>query len=79
MLQILQFIWEFLQWCYFVLVQVVRFLVDSVLDLAYTVQLCGEILSTIPTYFYWLPGNILSILLIIFGIVVVYKFIGREG
>ena len=79
MLQILQFIWEFLQWVYFVLVQVVRFLVDSVLDLAYTVQLCGQILSAIPTYFYWLPGNILSILLITFGIVCVYKFLGREG
>lgn len=36
-------------------------------------------LFKIPTLFAWLPTEIVAIIVLGFGVVVVYKFLGREG
>lgn len=55
------------------------FLISFFGDLVYIVQLTGKFLLQIPSYFSWLPGELLAILGIIFAIVVIYKIMGREG
>lgn len=48
-------------------------------DIVYIVQITGEVLASIPSYFAWLPGEVVALLLTLFAIVVVYKVSGREG
>lgn len=43
------------------------------------VKILGDFLSSVPSYFYWLPDNIVSIIVVTFGLIVVYKILGREG
>lgn len=57
----------------------VKFLIELVGDIIYAVQLVGESAAKIPDYLSFLPSAFVTILLVIFGIVVVYKIIGREG
>ena len=65
------------------IVDTVAFLIDFVIgtikDLVYLVQLTGKFLLNIPGYFSWLPTQYLSIIVLIFTIVVLYKVLGREG
>ena len=55
------------------------FIISFFQDLIYIIQLLGKFLSQLPSYFSWLPGDILALLLTLFAIVVVYKILGREG
>lgn len=48
-------------------------------DLLYMIQLTGQFLLKIPDYFSWLPGPAVSLIVVIFSIVVLYKVLGREG
>ena len=48
-------------------------------DIAYVVKLCGTFVAKIPTFFSWLPSEALALIVTIFGIVVIYKVLGREG
>lgn len=48
-------------------------------DCVYLVSLTGRFLVQIPILFSWLPSELLSILVLIFTIVVLYKILGREG
>lgn len=48
-------------------------------DTVYLVQLTGKFLAAIPSYFSWLPPQLLGLLVAIFSIVVLYKILGREG
>lgn len=57
----------------------VSFIVGLFDDLIYVIGLTGKFLASIPSYFAFLPAHLLSVLVIIFGIVVVYKILGREG
>ena len=59
--------------------QLISFVIGLVEDLVYVVRLTGQFVANIPTYFSWLPPAALAILVSIFGIVVIYKIIGREG
>lgn len=58
-------------------------IIDAVIglfeDIAYIVKLTAKALASIPDYFGWLPTSIVSILVVLIGIVVVYKVLGREG
>lgn len=45
----------------------------------YVIGLTGEFVSQIPSYFSWLPAPVLSLIVTSFGVVVVYKILGREG
>lgn len=57
----------------------VQFVTDFIGDLVYVVKLTGTFVLNIPVYFAWIPGAILSLIVTIFGIVVIYKVMGREG
>lgn len=61
------------------IVNAVKFLIELVGDIIYTVELVGESVLKIPDYLSFLPPAFVTILLVIFGVVVVYKIIGREG
>lgn len=55
------------------------FLIGTVKDLVYVVKLTGKFLLQLPSYFSFLPVQLVSMLLVIFSIVVIYKILGREG
>lgn len=55
------------------------FVASIIEDTLYVIKLTGDFLLHIPSYFAWLPPSYLAIIVAIFGIVVVYKVLGREG
>lgn len=65
------------------LVDVIGGLVDFVIgligDLVYLAQITGKAVASIPSYFSWVPPQVLALLLSIFAVVVLYKILGREG
>ena len=61
------------------LVGVVKFVIQLVSDLVMVVKMLGETVLHLPTAFLWLPGVVGSLLLALFAVVVIYKFLGREG
>lgn len=61
------------------IVSVFDFIIGFFQDLIYIIQLTGKFLLQIPSYFSWLPAELLSMLVVLFGIVVIYKIMGREG
>lgn len=56
----------------------IEFLISIISDIVYLIQLTGKAAASIPSYFAWLPPEILALLLSIFAIVVLYKILGRE-
>lgn len=48
-------------------------------DIVYIIKITGVFLLKIPDYFAWLPSQCVSLVVVIFSIVVVYKILGREG
>lgn len=62
-----------------VIVTVIDFVIGLFEDLIYVIQLTAKFLGQIPSYFSWLPAELLAILISIFAIVVIYKIMGREG
>lgn len=56
----------------------IDFLIGIISDIVYLVQLTAKAVAGIPSYFSWVPPQILALLLTIFGIVVLYKILGRE-
>lgn len=61
------------------IVAVVDFVISFFGDLIYMIQLTAQFLGQIPSYFSWLPGELLSMVVVIFSVVVIYKVLGREG
>lgn len=57
----------------------IDFLFGIIEDLVYMVKLLGQFILDIPAYLSWLPAGVVAIFITIFGIVVIYKVIGREG
>lgn len=58
---------------------VIDFVIGFFQDLVYLIQLTGRFLAQIPNYFSWLPAGAITLLIVLFSIVVVYKILGREG
>lgn len=56
-----------------------QFLVDTVQGLAYCVKMLTFFTASIPDYFSWIPDSCLTLVVLIFGIAVTYKILGREG
>lgn len=56
----------------------IEFLISIISDIVYLIQLTGKAVASIPSYFAWLPPEVLALLLSIFAIVVLYKILGRE-
>lgn len=57
----------------------IKWLGQMISDLVYVAGLLAKFVATIPTYFSWIPAEALLILVVILGLVVIYKLIGREG
>lgn len=56
-----------------------EFVVSFFKDLIYLVTVTGQILAQIPSYFAFLPSEFVIIIVALFGVVVLYKVLGREG
>ncbi len=57
---------------------VIEFIINFISDTIYMITLTGKFLLQIPTYFSFLPSVLLTMLVTLFGIVVVYKILGRD-
>lgn len=55
-----------------------QFLIDFFEDVAYVVELVTSFVAGIPSYFSWLPSQILALIVAIFGVAIIYKVLGRE-
>lgn len=62
-----------------IIVSLVDFVIGIVEDLVYVVTLCGQFVLKIPTFFSWLPSQVVVLIVTIFAVVVIYKILGREG
>ena len=58
---------------------VLDFLIGFIEDIVYVVKLTGQFVLNIPDYFAWMPAPVLATVVTIFGVVVIYKVLGREG
>lgn len=70
---------EFLKGIGNAITSVIDFVISFFSDLAYVVQVVTQTVISIPSYFSWLPSAAVAIIVTIFGIVVIYKIMGREG
>ena len=57
----------------------INFVVDFISDIVYIIEIVGKTVMEIPSYFGWLPTAAVTLIVTIFGIVVIYKITGREG
>lgn len=57
----------------------VDFVISIFFDLIYVIQLATTFVVQVPSLFSFMPSECVTILTIIFGIVVTYKILGREG
>lgn len=48
-------------------------------DIVYMVVMTGKVLASIPSYFSWLPDELIVLIATLFAFVVLYKILGREG
>lgn len=55
------------------------FVTDFLKDTFDMIKLVGESVTKIPSYFSWLPGDVVALIVALFGVVVIYKILGREG
>lgn len=70
---------EFLEGIGNAITSVIDFVVNFFQDLVYVIQVVTQTVISIPSYFGWLPSAAVAIIVTIFGIVVIYKILGREG
>lgn len=56
-----------------------QFVIDIILDLVYVVGLLGSLIIKLPDMIGWLPSACISLTVTTFGIVLIYKILGREG
>lgn len=61
------------------IMSVVNFVISTIMDLLYIVQMLTGIMSNMPAYFGWLPSAVVTLLLSIISIAIIYKIIGRDG
>lgn len=74
----MQTILDFIELIGSLLTGTIQFLVNLVLDIVYVVQLGVEMLTSIPTYFAWLPAPILGLLVTLLTVAVILKVAGRR-
>lgn len=55
-----------------------EFLMDFFRDTFAMIKLVGETVAKIPDYLSWLPAEFVVALIALFGVVVIYKILGRE-
>lgn len=57
----------------------VNFVITMVKDLIYVIGLLGSLILQLPDMIGWLPSACITLVTVLFGIVVIYKVLGREG
>lgn len=57
----------------------VDFVISTIKDIVFVIEVTSSVMLRIPQYFAWLPSALLSTLTVVFSIVVIYKIVGREG
>lgn len=62
-----------------VITSLIEFVVSIIIDIVYVVQLTGSFLLKIPYIFSFMPSEVISLFIAFFGVVVIYKVVGREG
>lgn len=62
-----------------VILAVIEFVVSFFGDLVWIVRTALWAVGQIPSLISWIPGPIMSVMLVIFSVVVIYKIMGREG
>lgn len=75
----MQAIFDFLNAISTILDGIGNFLTNLITEIVYVVRITSSVLDQIPSIFNWLPSTIASMILLILGVAVVYKVIGREG
>lgn len=60
------------------IISLFEWLISTLKDLAYIAKLLVSFIADIPSYFSWLPAEVVGIIVAIFGIVAIYKICGRE-
>lgn len=60
-------------------VAIFELVMSLVRDIIQMVKMLGDFVVKIPDYFSWLPPAVVGLIVTIFGIVVIYKILGREG
>lgn len=60
-------------------VSVWEFITNLFKEIGMMVSFLGQIVTTVPNYFRWLPTSVLAVLILTFSIIIIYKVIGREG
>ncbi|MBQ9839097.1 MAG: hypothetical protein IJO56_06390 [Oscillospiraceae bacterium] len=61
------------------IVAVIDFVISFFADIVYLIQLLGKALASLPGYIDWLPPEMVTLLIVLIGVVVIYKILGREG
>lgn len=61
------------------IVAVIDFVIGLFQDLIYMISLLGKVVLNIPSYFSWLPAEVIALIVTLIAIVVIYKVLGREG
>lgn len=56
-----------------------EFVLDWIKDLLYIIELLSTIILNLPDIFGWMPVPVFATVSSIFGVVVIYKILGREG
>lgn len=56
----------------------ISFLVSIIQDLVYVAGLVGSTVAKIPSWFSWLPAEVLVIFVALLAVVVIYKIMGRD-
>ena len=56
---------------------VIYFVVSLFLDLVWLIQFLGNIVAAIPSYFSWLPSELLAVLIAVIGAAFVLRLMGR--
>lgn len=57
---------------------IVEWVAEFIEDLVTMAKYLGQAVIEFPTYFDWLPASVIALLVTAVGIVVVYKFLGRD-
>lgn len=62
-----------------IITSIANFVLGLIEDLLYIVELIGQVVANLPSYFSWVPDEVYTALALIFVVVVIYKILGREG
>lgn len=71
-------IWKFFKSLMTSIPKLIDFAIGFLEDIVYLIEMTAKAIFHIPDYVSWLPENMIAVIITVFGIVVVYKILGRE-